>query len=285
VIKEYIFFSIGFEDMDWGHKQEEANRNAFVKEFTSPFNIKCGFAGQGRVPLDMPYIDIFLDKLKSYADSKKILFSKNCGYVRSYEGDSEWYKFLPSRSIETTEYDGCIMTCKATNIPVDINVGSGFYAYPFVTDKFKKVVDDNNLKGLEFLWCKDVGRFAPAKQWYMAIATEFIGRGLDAPWVDVNSKSLPEYQKFSRDLGRISSNFHIPAKCLYKDAPIPQRLLIYLSMCDIEKFTITFYERFLREYLPKTDFAFGYFPGWQGFYISKRAKDILLQSNLIHEMD
>src|SRR5690606_17898252 len=38
---------------------------------------------------------------------------------------------------------------------------------------------------------------------------------------------------------------------------------------------------FLRQYLPQTDFAFGYFPGREGFYLSAKAKDILLKHRVI----
>lgn len=285
MIKEYIYFSIGFEDVNWADEDEQVKRNAFVKEFMDPFNIKCGFAGQGRVALDMLNIDLFLDKLQQYRESKNLLFSKNCAYVHDYEGESEWYKYLPSRAIGTTNYDGCVLTCKASNIPANINVGCGIFGYTFVSNKFKEVIEDSKLTGLEFLWCKDIGRFAPPKQWYMAIATEFIGRGLDAPWFDVNSEGIPQSEKYPHGFGRIGLTSRIPAKCILKDAPIPLRLKRYLSMCDIEKFNFSFNERFLKEYLPTTDFAFGYFPGWQGFYIRKNAIDILLHSHLISKAD
>lgn len=283
MINEYIYFSIGFEDVDWGNEEEQAKRYDFVNEFTTPFGIKCGFAGQGRVSLRMPNIDIFLDKLKQYSESRKMLFSKNCAYEQVYEGDSAWYKYLPLKSIETTEYIGRVISCKAANIPSNLHAGIGFDAHIFVSERFKKIVEENNLTGLEFLWCKDTGRYAPAQQWYMAIATQFVGRGLDAPWLDADSEKLSKSLKFPNGLGRIGVNKLFPAKCLLKDAQLPPRLEKYLSMCQLDKFTMSFPERFLRQYLPSTDFAFGYFSGWQGLYISKRAKDILMQSHIINE--
>ncbi|MGM0884939.1 MAG: SMI1/KNR4 family protein [Bacillota bacterium] len=287
IIKESINFSIGFEDVKWGDEEDIARRYAFVKEFTAPFKIKCGFAGQGLVSFDHPHIEKFLDALGDYINSHNTVFKDNCAYIQQYEGESEWYKYLPTKSIETTEYDGYFMTCIGANIPPNVHIGCGWGAFPFVSEKFKKVVEENNLTGLEFLWCKDVGRFAPQQQWYKAIATNFIGRGIDAPWVNVGSQDLLnsiKYPKYPNNLGRMAVT-SFPAVCLQKDAQLPPRLKRYLSMCDINRFNITFHERFLRKYLPNTDFAFGYFPGWQGFYITKKAKDILFSNHFLNEED
>jgi hypothetical protein len=137
------------------------------------------------------------------------------------------------------------MTCKAASIPANLEIAAGHATYTFVSEKFKKVVEENGLTGIEFLWCKDVGRFAPAKQWYMIVLQNYIGKGLDAPWVDIDSKELYESEKYNHHLGRISINNRFSAKALRKDAPIPLRLKRFLSMCD--KVTITFTERFLRD--------------------------------------
>ncbi|MWC29859.1 hypothetical protein [Paenibacillus sp. MMS18-CY102] len=189
MIKESIYFSIGFEDVDWRNEEEVVQRNAFIKSFTAPFNIKCGFAGQGMIAFDHPQIDHFLDALEQYVHENKVVIDNNCAYAQDYEGDSEWYKYLPVKSIDT-DYNGEIISCNAANISPKLNVSSGASAYPFVSDKFMRVVQENNLTGLEFLWCKDIGRFAPHQQWHMAIVTEFIGRGLDDPWLNVDSPNL-----------------------------------------------------------------------------------------------
>jgi hypothetical protein len=93
---------------------------------------------------------------------------------------------------------------------------------------------------------------------------------------------IEEYLNHS-ELGRIGVS-RFKADCLNKKVELPSRLERYLSMCNTSKFTIDFNEQFLREYLPKTDFAFGYFPGWQGFYISKRQKIFLKITILLVKM-
>jgi hypothetical protein len=285
MLNEYIYFSIGFEDVDWGNKEDQARRNAFVKTFTEPIHIKCGFAGNGRIAFDHPKFVQFLEVLKQYAEQKKMVFKKNCAYAQEYTNEPEWYKYNPSKSIEGTTFDGNLITCNAANILPNVNIGCDYRARPIVSEKFKRIVEENSLTGLEFLWCKDVGRFAPPQQWYSAIATSFMGRGIDAPWINpelVNSLKSNKYPPFN--LGRMAvTNFL--ASCLKEDADLPPRLKKYLSLCDANSFNIYYHERFLREYLPKTDFAFGYFPGWQGFYISKKAKEILLSNQLLNAHD
>jgi hypothetical protein len=281
LIKEEIYFSIGFEGVSFGDDEEVARCNQFVNEFTAPFKIKCGFAGSGCIDFNHPKIDQFLDSLEDYAQKNNIVFDHNCAYNQKFYGESDWYKFLPINSIETTEYQGSLMSIKGAYIPPNVNIGIGWAARPFVSEKFRRVVEEHNLTGLEFLWCKDIGRYAPPQQWYMPVVLNFIGRGIDSPWVD--GKLIEEYLDH-RELGRIGVS-RFKADCLNKKVELPVRLERYLSMCNPSNFIIDFNEQFLREYLPNTDFAFGYFPGWQGFYISKRAKVILENHHFIGKND
>src|SRR5258708_6804626 len=52
-----------------------------------------------------------------------------------------------------------------------------------VSERFKGVVEKHRLKGLDFLWVRDTGRFQ-ALQWYLPLPRECLGRGLDHPWYD-----------------------------------------------------------------------------------------------------
>jgi hypothetical protein len=112
------------------------------------------------------------------------VFDHNCAYYQKFYGESDWYKFLPINSIETTEYQGSLMSIKGAYIPPNVNIGIGWAVRPFVSGKFKRVVEEHNLTGLEFLWCKDIGRYAPPQQVYMPVVLNFIGRGIDSPWVE-----------------------------------------------------------------------------------------------------
>lgn len=285
MLNEYIYFSIGFEDVDWGDKEDQARRDAFVKAFTKPFNIQCGFGGNGRIAFEHPKFDQFLEALEQYAVQKKLVLKNNCAYAQEYTSEPEWYKYRPTKPINGTGEEGNLITCNAANILPNVNIGCDYIARPVVSEKFKRIVEENNLTGLEFLWYKDIGRFAPPQQWYRAIATSFIGRGIDAPWVNPESPNLLESIKYpSFSLGRMAvTNFL--ASCLKEDADLPLRLKKYLSLCDVDSFNLYYHERFLRDYLPNTDFAFGYFPGWQGFYISKKAKEILMSNRLLNDHD
>ncbi|MFB9324501.1 SMI1/KNR4 family protein [Paenibacillus aurantiacus] len=284
-MKEYYYFSIGFEEVNWMDEEDQARRKAFVKQFTAPYGVECGFAGTGRIDSEDPMFEQFMHALEQYALNNGITFSYNCAYEQQpEEAEAEWFKYVPIKSIDNTDYQGHIICCNASNILPNIDAGSGIYARPFVSEKFKRVIEENGLTGLEFIWCKDIGKFAPPKQWYLPVATTFIGRGLDSPWVDIDSVYLRDSEKYPNSLGRIGVT-SFTADCLRPEADLPRSLQRYLSLCDPDSFRVHYQERLLKAYLPTTDFAFGHFKGYQGFYISKRAKEVLISNHIISSQD
>ncbi|AZN39921.1 hypothetical protein [Paenibacillus albus] len=241
-MREYYYFSIGFEDKKWaGDEEEKARRNALAKKFTEPFGIRNGFAGKGIIDGDHPMFDQFLETLELYARTNNLIFRDNCGYEQRSD-DAEWFKYVPTKTVESISYQGKLICCEAYKILPDIDVGTVHTADLAVSEKFKRVVEENQLTGIEFIWYKDIGKFAPPKQWYMPVVTSFIGRGLDAPWVDINSPHLRDNEKYDKQLGRKSVT-RFTAKCLDPKAKLPRHLLQYLQICEDSSFRFHFHER------------------------------------------
>src|SRR6266404_1365698 len=63
-------------------------------------------------------------------------------------------------------------TIKADRIPAGPNVAA-IWAPVWVSERFKAFVEANCLKGLEFIWVTDIGKFR-ATQWYQPIALHSI---------------------------------------------------------------------------------------------------------------
>ncbi len=54
---------------------------------------------------------------------------------------------------------------------------------PLVNEKWVAFVRGQGFMGIEFLWCRDKGKYE-ATQWYVPLGTAFLGRGLDHSWFD-----------------------------------------------------------------------------------------------------
>jgi hypothetical protein len=60
---------------------------------------------------------------------------------------------------------------------------AGWSPLVYVSERFREVVEAHKLTGIEFVWCRDVGKFRAA-QWYFPVCQQGLGRGLDHPWID-----------------------------------------------------------------------------------------------------
>ena len=121
--------------------------------------------------------------------------------------DDQWYGLSTLGSIlELTSFsreDERRCGCLADQAPRGRHVASGYY-YIYASEYFKKTVEARGLRGLEFIYEKDDGKYR-APQWYLAIPQECIGRGLDHPWVSSEKISLRHKSKFwnGQSLGRV----------------------------------------------------------------------------------
>ena len=55
--------------------------------------------------------------------------------------------------------------------------------FGYVSENFKAFVEHRGLRGLDFIWLPDMGRYR-ARQWYFPLADRMLGRGLDHDWFD-----------------------------------------------------------------------------------------------------
>ena len=96
------------------------------------------------------------------------------------EAPLEWFELDPARTFPMRRSQP-YQEVSAGDLPPGCHVADG--GTHFVSDAFKKAVEEGGLTGLEVLWVRDVGRFK-APQWYEAMPAVAIGRGLDHPWFD-----------------------------------------------------------------------------------------------------
>ncbi len=99
------------------------------------------------------------------------------------EAETEWFRIWP-RSTEANDpetdsfsryHQAGYPTCKAWEVAPGVHIVEG----PYVSGRFRRVVEDRGLRGLEFLWADDTGKWRPRHQWYCVFATHLLGHGLD----------------------------------------------------------------------------------------------------------
>lgn len=168
-------------------------------------------------------------------------------------------------------------------------------AEPLVSDRFKVVVEKHGLTGLEFLWVRDTGRYQ-AQQWYLPLPREPLGRGLDHPWfdpakcVDEACKGLDPRARHGERIASSLGGFTLRSNASFGDPVKDQFLALAIAMSKKRMLVIS-YPRYLRRYLPSTDFAFTlddrqYGDDIQrdrGLAMSRRARDVLLANRLVTE--
>jgi hypothetical protein len=184
--------------------------------------------------------------------------------------------------------DDIHLKVKADRMKPGVHV-AGWTQLVYVSERFKAVVEAHRLTGIEFVWCRDVGKYR-ALQWYLPICQKFLGRGLDHPWIDTaklrtidprsrrgQDSALAEYYK--RDAG--------PAD------PDLQKVLRLLRSMEMMKRPPDFdsFPRFLRRYLPDTDFAFtiknvtwdekGSFSRHRGLAMNRKARNALKANRIV----
>ncbi len=173
------------------------------------------------------------------------------------------------------------------------------YSEIFVSERAKALVEEHGLTGVELLRIPDNGRYR-APQWYLAVAREPLGRGLDHPWFDPATLTNLGYQTrnprsrhgqwgFGSDQFRRGVGFGEPVK--------DRLLAIALSMAGRRgSLGLRSCRRLLRAFLPSTDFAFVLWDAQQGppsagasgellerrgLAVNRRTRDLLLAQRLL----
>ncbi len=202
------------------------------------------------------------------------------------DANYEWY-ILNSDQWLAEDIKGSILTCKADKMPPTIHVARGWCGNIRVSEKFRQVVQANQLSGIDYLWLKDNGRFA-AQQWYIPVISRALGRGIDHPWYDPKfaQNENPFLRSGHRFFNAIEIRQHNPfEKRIHRD------LIPLFNPIDPLVLSISSYYRFLRDFLPDTDFAYCWLShvcekgqthlDHFDLCISKKAKNILLEQKVI----
>jgi hypothetical protein len=208
-----------------------------------------------------------------------------------YEHFENWWDYL-ERPIQTLDN---YLSVRADRLNPGVHV-AGSTSGVYLSERFKAVVEAHRLTGIEFIWIRDIGKYR-APQWYFPICAQCLGRGLDDPWIDVTKLSGKGYQMLD-SRGRHGQTSADP-KQYKRDAgpedPTVRKLLRLLRSMELLKRPPDFESvpRFLRKYLPDTDFACTildmaeYYEDvlhrQRGLAMNRRARDLLKAQGLVEE--
>jgi hypothetical protein len=181
---------------------------------------------------------------------------------------------------------------KADRIKPGLHVG-GWIPVVCVSEQFKAIVEVHHLSGIEFIWIRDVGKYQ-ATQWYLPVCHHCLGRGLDDPWIDPKKLTGAGFQSLD-PRGRHGQFSAFPEQ--YKrDAgpkdPIVKKLLALLKSMELLKRGPDYgsFPRFLRKYLPDTDFAYTIRATYdaepprfrhRGMAMNRKARDLLKVNGIL----
>ncbi len=208
-----------------------------------------------------------------------------------YEAFENWWEQL-EQPIETLDN---YLSVRADRLKPGVHV-AGTFLQVYVSERFKAVVEAHRLTGIEFVWIRDLGRYR-AMQWYFPVCSQCLGRGLDAPFIDAAKLGGKGYQTLD-PRGRHGQTSAEPKQ--YRREPYPadpavRRLLRLLRSMELLKRPEEFESvpRFLRKYLPDTDFAGtvwdladygdGVLHRQRGLAMNRNARDLLQANGLVSD--
>lgn len=208
-----------------------------------------------------------------------------------YEAFENWWVDL-ERPIETlNDY----VSVRADRLKPGVHVAGG-YLMVYVSERFKAVVDAHRLTGIEFIWIRDIGKYQ-AMQWYYPVCSHCLGRGLDARFIDAAKLSGKGYQTLD-PRGRHGQTSAEPDQYkheAYPPDPAVRQLLCLLRSMELLKRPEEYeaVPRFLRTYLPDTDFAYtvrdladsadGVLHRHRGLTMNRKARDVLKAHGLVSD--
>jgi hypothetical protein len=142
---------------------------------------------------------------------------------------------------------------------------------------------------------KDKGKYR-APQWYLVIAHEPLGRGLDHPWFDSKKMSGQGFEtthpdaRHGQHIVASLAGFALKADAKFGE-PVRDKLLALAKSMSGRRLVIITCPIFLRDFLPSTDFAFTVRDSQSGDSITRncglafnrKTKDILIRNHLVTE--
>jgi hypothetical protein len=211
----------------------------------------------------------------------------------------EW--FLLDHSPGDTSYEHISWELKGEDVHLEVKADrlkpglqvGGWIPVVCVSERFKAVVEAQRLTGIEFVWIKDVGKYQ-APQWYLPVCQRGLGRGLDHAWIDTKKLSGAGFQTLD-PRGR-HGQWSVFAEQYKRDAgpkdPVVKKLLALLKSMELEKRGPDYgsFPRFLRKYLPDTDFAYKIRATYaadppnfryRGLAMNRKARDVLKANGVV----
>lgn len=291
MIKEHLSYRI-----ELVKSKDEFESDQFARDFVHSLGFKTNSGTWSGIDLDSEKINDFIGKAKALINNDIARFDGYCTLsqqiIDNGKGDIDWYLLSSDKSLSIEDY-GEITTCKADKMSPNVHIAHGWFYNIYLSEKFKDIVEKNKLIGIDFLWVKDIGKFQ-AQQWYIPVVNNALGRGIDHPWFDPSTLKGSGSNQPTNPLFRYGT-YHFNASQIKKDFMFDKEIYgDIISLFDPEILNIISYRRFLRNFLPNTDFAYIWNFGehtqsgkailnqW-GLCISKRAKEILINNKVITE--
>jgi hypothetical protein len=232
-----------------------------VSKALRPFIDEDWGEGDFVIDLDSPKLAELVPVLEQLQNDQ--VAKPGTGYLtQSLTDDAEnqtgWFQL--SKDLKKLEAgprcDYWIHATKADRMKPGIDVASARFGFA-VSERFREVVEKHRLTGVEFVWIPDQGKYR-APQWYLPIAHNSLGRGLDHPWFDRKKLNKhPDCRKKEEALWRCGVTWFFEKNL--RDKPdfgsaIKDRLFYLFRNCRGICF-VTFLT-VLRSHLPPTDFAY-----------------------------
>lgn len=164
------------EELTWildktGKSINEEMKYKMNIEFVHSLGKKCDCVGWSTLKMDEPDADEILDKIKKFC--KEDGWRARGWYTRTYIGESDWYELTVTTFKESTVTDIINITDDNGQV-VELPVIKAFYElipepkeyYDIcVPERFKNACNKNDIRGIEFCWLKDKGKYE-AEQYF-----------------------------------------------------------------------------------------------------------------------
>ena len=235
----------------------------------------------GGIPLNSPRLDSLYKCLKTLKESR---YFRCCGeftFALNPEAKPawEWFEIHPH---DHSPIDLQSWAFRADRMPSNL-----VWVYEnFISSRSKRIIEDAGLTGLEFTWVRDAGRYQ-AEQWYHAMATKPLGRGLDHPFFDPSKFVQPEYRTRWGTLEEWRFGvYHLKKPDFSQTAsfgiPAADGLL---ELCDPNSLEVKGFRQVLRDHIPAADFAYVWDYRLPVLCCNARARAVLLNNRLLSKDD
>ncbi|TGM71714.1 hypothetical protein EHQ94_06930 [Leptospira meyeri] len=253
----------------------------FSRKFYSDLGLKNYSTYWALLDINSEKFNDFYLLAKKYLKDKKANFYGYCTLNQTYlgKGEDDWYEldtpihisdFISPSNISNLYPEG-----KIYKFPEDTNVVDSIYYTLFFSKKITEFILDKKYSGIDFLWLKDNGKYK-ANEWYIPVADKPIGKGLDHDWYDanslLNSKKNPFTSSEYRAGVNIFTNNEIKKKYKFQND-------IYSSLLELfetSELYIISARRYLKQYLPNSDFAYG----WNLHHDTERRRTLFIKRNV-----